>query len=197
MQRQLHLFDFDGTLTKVDTLFDFLHFSFPDSYRAVYLCFVPQFVLAKLKLKDSSKVKEAFIARFLKGYSKAEISLLAKRYFQENKDKILRPKAVDFLQAINNYHDKYIVSASTDLWLEPFAEYFGCGLICTQAAFNDNGIFTGSFATPNCNYEEKARRIQNEIDLKMYDEILAYGDTSGDKAMFELAQKQYFKSFNE
>ena len=196
MNRKLYLFDFDGTLTKKDSLFDFLKFSFPSTYKKQYLLFIPLFIIAKLKIIDAGKVKEMFISVFTKGKSYQELRFLGQEYFKHSHKNIIHPKAHDFINSINNYHDKFIVSASVDFWLEPFADYYGMGLICTKANFNEEGIYTGYFATPNCNYIEKKKRIKQEIDLSLYDEVLAFGDTNGDKKMFSLASKSYFRYFN-
>ncbi len=195
MKRKLYLFDFDGTLTKVDSLFDFLKFSFPTEYNRIFRKHFISFVLSKLKITDTAKAKEAFIADFLQGKSRKEIEQLAQAYFQAKKDVIFHDKAKKYLEEIHNYHDKFIVSASLDIWLEPFADYFGCGLICTQAEYDERDVFTGKFASENCNYQQKKIRIEKEIDLSLYDEILAFGDTKGDAAMLSLATEPHFRFF--
>ena len=196
MNRNLYLFDFDGTLTSKDTLFDFLKFSFPKTYNFNYLIFTPLFVVSKLKLIDAGKVKEKFISKFMKGLSISEIDSLAQNYFEQNHQTLIHEKANDYIKQISNYNDKFIVSASVDLWVKPFADYYGMGLICTKAKFDEQGIFTGTFATKNCNYEEKKVRIEQEIDLTFYDEIIAFGDTKGDEAMFSISTKSNYRYFN-
>ena len=195
MKRKLYLFDFDGTLTKVDSLFDFLKFSFPTEYNRIFRKHFISFVLSKLKITDTAKAKEAFIADFLKGKNRTEIQQVAQRYFLAKKDVIFHDKARKYLEEIHNYHDKFIVSASVDIWLEPFADYFGCGLICTQAEYDERDVFTGKLASENCNYQQKKIRIEKEIDLSLYDEILAFGDTKGDAAMLSLATEPHFRFF--
>ena len=73
MKRKLYLFDFDGTLTTKDTLFDFLKFSFSKVYFINYLIFTPFFISSKLKLIEAGKVKEMFISKFMKGLSTVQI----------------------------------------------------------------------------------------------------------------------------
>lgn len=196
MKRNLYLFDFDGTLTKKDTLFDFLRFSFSKTYQQNYILFMPLFIISKLKFIDKGKVKEKFISKFMKGLSFNEIDLLAQNYFDHNFSTLIHPKGDEYIKSINNYHDKFIVSASLDFWIKPFADYYGMGLICTKADFNDKKIFTGKFASENCNKIEKKNRIEKEIDLSFYDEIIAFGDTSGDNAMFSISTKSYYREFN-
>jgi len=196
MNRKLYLFDFDGTLTKKDTLFDFLKSSFPSKYAKIYILFIPFFILSKLKFIEPGKVKEKFIGSFLKGKSFVEINNLAQLYFNKNYPNIIHPKADEYIKSINNYNDKFIVSASLDLWIKPFADYYGMGLICTNAEFDEHGFYTGIFASKNCNNDEKRYRIEKEIDLSLYDEVIVFGDTEGDKAMFSLSTKKYYRYFN-
>ena len=196
MNRNLYLFDFDGTLTKKDTLFDFLKFSFPSKYKKHYLLFLPLFVIAKLKIIDPGKIKEMFIASFMKGMRLDEIQTLAQSYFVKNHKDLILPRADEYIQSVSNFHDKFIVSASVDFWLQPFADYYQMGLICTNAEIDYQGYFTGKFASPNCNNDQKKNRIEKEIDLTLYDEVVAFGDTSGDLAMFSIATKSNYKYFN-
>ncbi|HAR74281.1 MAG TPA: HAD-IB family hydrolase [Flavobacteriaceae bacterium] len=196
MNRNLYLFDFDGTLTCKDTLFDFLKFSFPKVYFINYLIFIPLFVVSKLKIIDAGFVKEMFISKFLKGKSYVEINQLAQNYFEQNHQELIYSKADEYIKSLSNYNDKFIVSASVDFWIQPFADYYEMGLICTKAKYDEQGFFTGKFASPNCNYQEKKNRIEKEIDLSLYDQIIAFGDTKGDEAMFSIATKSNFRCFN-
>ncbi|WP_038335310.1 HAD-IB family hydrolase [Empedobacter falsenii] len=196
MNRNLYLFDFDGTLTCKDTLFDFLKFSFPKVYFINYLIFIPLFIVSKLKIIDAGFVKEMFISKFLKGKSYVEINQLAQNYFEQNHQELIYSKADEYIKSLSNYNDKFIVSASVDFWIQPFADYYEMGLICTKAKYDEQGFFTGKFASPNCNYQEKKNRIEKEIDLSLYDQIIAFGDTKGDEAMFSIATKSNFRCFN-
>ena len=87
-RKDLYLFDFDGTLTRVDTLFDFLKHSFPGKYKSAYFKFIFLFILVKLKLRDPGQVKQKFLVFFLEGKSKTEIEELAFKYFQKRKKPI-------------------------------------------------------------------------------------------------------------
>ncbi len=193
-KRTLYLFDFDGTLTHKDSLFDFLKKTQKGYYKG-FILFLPKMIIAKLGIGDKGKTKEAFISYFLKDKSQNEIQKIAQMYFEENHQKLLRENAVSFIQDLPPEADKYMISASLDLWLNPFAEYLGMQRISTEGAF-ENGEYTGKFSTPNCNYEEKARRILQEIDLSKYTEIKAYGDTKGDHAMYALADQSFHQYFH-
>lgn len=65
--KKLYCFDFDGTLTYKDTMFMYLKFYDPTKFRLQFLKHVPLFVLLKLRLAETEKVKKSFIGSILKG----------------------------------------------------------------------------------------------------------------------------------
>jgi len=194
--KKLYLFDFDGTLTYKDTMFMFLKFYDPAKYSVQFLKHVPLFILLKLKLADAESVKKSLIASILKGKSRHQIEKKAQQFFEENYPSLFRENALDFINNIDRTHtESYIVSASLDIWVKPFADKFNMKLLSTQAEFKDD-IFTGKFVGKNCNKEEKANRVKIEIGDKKFDKIIAFGDTSGDKAMFKFANESHYRFFH-
>lgn len=194
--KKLYLFDFDGTLTYKDTMFLFLKFYNPAKYSFQFLKHVPLFVLLKLKLASAEAVKKSFISSILKGESKYQIEKKAKLFFEENYPSLFRENALDFINNINRKNtESYIVSASLDIWVKPFAEKFDMTLLATKAEFKDD-IFTGKFVGKNCNKDEKVCRIEAELGDKKFDKIIAFGDTSGDKPMFKFANESHYRFFH-
>jgi len=194
--KKLYLFDFDGTLTHKDTMFLFLKFYNPAKYSFQFLKHVPLFVLLKVKLASTEAVKKSFISSILKGESKYQIEKKAKLFFEENYPSLFRENALDFINNINRENtESYIVSASLDIWVKPFAEKFDMTLLATKAEFKDD-IFTGKFIGKNCNKDEKVCRIEAELGDKKFDKIIAFGDTSGDKPMFKFANESHYRFFH-
>lgn len=194
--KKLYLFDFDGTLTHKDTMFLFLKFYNPAKYSFQFLKHVPLFVLLKVKLASAEAVKKSFISSILKGESKYQIEKKAKLFFEENYPSLFRENALDFINNINRENtESYIVSASLDIWVKPFAEKFDMTLLATKAEFKDD-IFTGKFIGKNCNKDEKVCRIEAELGDKKFDKIIAFGDTSGDKPMFKFANESHYRFFH-
>ena len=83
-----------------------------------------------------------------------------------------------------------LVSASSDIWLRPFCQAESIKMICTELAF-EAGKFSGKLATPNCNGQEKARRVRAAFDLNQFDKIIAFGNSNGDAAMLALANEAW------
>ena len=192
----LYLYDFDGTLTTKDSLFAFLKFATPrGKYILAVVSLAPLLVLAKLGLISKAEAKRKLISACLIGKSKTELSSLAIRFFKKIKDTpFFREKALVSIENNKGKGKIYIVSASVDIWMEAIAKNLGVGLICTQADFK-NDIFSGNFKTPNCNYEEKPKRVLAEIDLNNFSEINYFGDSKGDMAMKSLATAFYLNYF--
>jgi len=117
-------------------------------------------------------------------------------FFEENYPSLFRENALDFINNINRENtESYIVSASLDIWVKPFAEKFDMTLLATKAEFKDD-IFTGKFIGKNCNKDEKVCRIEAELGDKKFDKIIAFGDTSGDKPMFKFANESHYRFFH-
>ncbi|NMR35231.1 HAD-IB family hydrolase [Chryseobacterium aquaticum] len=194
--KKLYCFDFDGTLTYKDTMFLYLKFYNSSKFRIQFVKHIPLFILLKLKLADTEKVKKSFIGSILKGQLQTKIEDKSKLFFEEYYPKILRENALDFIGNIDKGNtDSLIVTASLDIWTKPFAEKLEMKLVATQAEFK-NGIFTGNFIGKNCNGEEKLERIKTEINGAKYDKIIAFGDTSGDKPMLQWANEGHYQFFH-
>lgn len=194
--RKLYCFDFDGTLTHKDTMFLYLKFYDATKYRIQFVKHIPLFILLKLKLADAEKVKKSFIASILKGERKTEIEKKSELFFQEFYPELFRENALEFIKNIDRENTEcYIVSASLDIWVAPFAKEFQMKLLSTQAEFK-NDKFTGNFIGKNCNGVEKVNRIKEAIDGKKFDKIIAFGDTSGDREMLAWANESHFEFFH-
>ena len=184
----LALFDFDGTLTSKDSLVGFLKYSV-SGYRYLInmLRFLPYLILWKLKLMDNGIAKEHLFRIFFKGTNEDIFKAKAKEFSLNELDTMMNEQRVEILKKHQINGDRVIVvSASMRCWLEPWCDKNGIELISTRLEFK-NGYFTGRFSTKNCDKEEKTRRIKELLDIKDYESIYAYGDSSGDDDMLKLA----------
>ena len=194
--KKLYLFDFDGTLTYKDTMFLYLKFYNSMKFYVQFVKHIPLFVLLKLKLADAEKVKKNFISSILKGESRTKIEKKSQSFFEKYQDEIFRVNALEFINNIDRTQtESYIVSASLDIWVKPFAEKLEMKLLSTRAEFK-NDIFTGNFIGKNCNGPEKVKRIIETVNERKFDKIIAFGDTSGDREMLSWADESHFEFFH-
>ncbi len=189
---KLVLFDFDGTLTTKDSFIAFAEFtSGKKKVAGLYYKHLFKVIGYRMGLYDGGKLKEAILTDLYKGKSEVEMIELGQSFYDNEMTKILRSDTLEkFNQHKSNEDEICLVSASLDVWLKPFCDTHNIKLICTEMAFN-NGTCTGKLATPNCNHEEKKKRVLEEYQLSNYDEIIAYGDSKGDEFLFELAHKSF------
>ncbi len=194
--KKLYCFDFDGTITKKDTMFSFLKFYNKRKFYLNFIKHLPFFIMLKLNLAEAERVKKNFVSSILKGEKEKNIQQKAASFFEENYPSILREKALNFIQNIDrNNSECYLVTASLDIWVKPFSEKLNLKLLSTQAKF-EHGIYIGEFATKNCNGIEKVNRIKEVIKKQSFNKIIAFGDTSGDKEMLVWADEGHYKFFH-
>lgn len=196
MNKTLALFDFDGTLTRKDSLIEFIRFAQGDiPFAGGMIQLSPMLIAYKLKLIRNDKAKEKMISFFFKNTDEVKFRQLASEYSLREIDKIVKRKALEKLVwHQKNNHRVVVVSASMECWLKPWCDKNNLELISTKLKFS-NGAFTGKFVTKNCYGIEKVNRITDYLNLDDYDEVYAYGDSKGDKEMLELANHQYFRCF--
>lgn len=193
---KLALFDFDGTITNRDTLLEFTRFTLGmRRYFAGLAYMSPVLVLERGGLVASQKAKEMFLSHFFGGMHVREFENCCQDFCKKHLPSLIRPAAAE---AIESYRKEgtpiYIVSASPEDWIEPWAATLGIKVIATKLSVYANTI-TGSIAGYNCNGEEKVNRIKEVIDLSKYTHIAAYGDSKGDTAMLGIATEKHFKPF--
>jgi len=88
--------------------------------------------------------------------------------------------------------DVVVVSASLDVYLDPWCETRGLDHICTRLEEQD-GRLTGKCVGGDCSGREKVRRITERYDLTRYLRVYAYGDSGEDREMLDLAHKKFYR----
>lgn len=195
-------FDFDGTLTRRDTLLPFLArgLGWPGLLLALLQC-APWLAGYTLRLLPNDVAKARLFSAALAGRSVAEMQAWTNRWLAQDFHGQLRKWTMDRLAWHKAQgHCCVIVSASPDIYLERVASHLGFdGLICTQMAVQA-GRLTGAMRTPNCHGEQKVVRLQAWLVKRFGEQALAtltlyaYGDTSGDKPMLQMAQHAWYRS---
>jgi len=197
-KKRLVLFDFDGTLTSKDTLIEFIRFYHGDlRFILGFALLSPVLVMLKLKLIHNQKAKEIVLRHFFNGTPAATFHRQCLR-FSSRINQWLRPEAKAALQRYKNDPDTAVavVSASPENWVRIWCDDANIPCIATRLESN-NGLITGRITGKNCFGREKAERIQQQFDLSQYSEIIAYGDSSGDREMLALAHKKFYKPFRQ
>lgn len=196
-KRNVYAFDFDGTLTKGDTLPLFLFFAVKRYKLFVgMLLFFPLLLMMKIRLLPNWKVKQWLFSFCFAGMEEDRFNVLCKD-FAKRKQKILRREGIDKVTtALSSGAEVLVVSASIDNWVAPFFAGMPVKVIGTQIEVCD-GLVTGRFKTRNCYGAEKVKRILAELPDRDDYTLIAYGDSRGDKDMLGFADKAYYKPFTK
>ncbi|MBL0709231.1 MAG: haloacid dehalogenase-like hydrolase [Sulfurimonas sp.] len=188
----LALFDFDGTLSTKDSLGEFFKYALGDiKYYLTLIKFAPIFILWQLKFIKNYRAKEILFKMFFKGIDEKTFKDLAEKFSLEELDKMINKDVYEKFTKHKKDGDRVIiVSASMRCWLDAWCKKESVELISTELLFEDK-IFKGKFATKNCHGIEKFNRIIEYLNMNDYDSIYAYGDSSGDTQMLEMADHKY------
>ena len=192
--RDLALFDFDGTITRSDTFTPFLYFvSSRGHIVRESLRLAPKILRYKLGLVPATRMRAIAAHSTFAGRSEAEIRGLGVAYARNVLPGVVRPHALERIRWHQQRGDHVVVvSASLDMYLRPWARALELDVIATDLSV-EQGILTGSYAGGDCTGSEKARRVQARYTLSRYPNVYAYGDTSEDEALLGLASERYFR----
>lgn len=187
-------FDFDGTLTTKDSFIEFIKYYHGSINLLLGLLLnLPVLLLYKIKVIPNWKAKERLIQYFFKGVDLDEFNVKAREFSMKEIPKILRS---DMMKQLKNHkvvrNDIFLVSASFENWLVPWAESHKIKVISSRLDSTSKKL-NGKIRGNNCYGLEKELRIKLELDLSRYDKIYAYGDSHGDTEMLQLADISFYR----
>ncbi|HZT67902.1 MAG TPA: HAD-IB family hydrolase [Acidimicrobiales bacterium] len=190
----LAAFDFDGTLTRGDSLIGFLRRV--AGTQAVAAALASAYRLAPAARRDPAfrdTVKALLIQRTLGGQPLDQVQAQAERY-----GALVAARVTPAMRSLLDRHHQaghlsIIVSASLELYLNTAAELLGVdGVAATRLEVGDDGRLTGRLDGPNCRGAEKARRLAQWMQECGVDPafipVWAYGNSSGDRELLALAR---------
>ncbi len=196
MKQRIAFFDFDGTITFKDTYLEFIKYT-KGTLRFITGFFInsPYLVAYKLKIIPNQVAKEKVLGYYFKNVSLTEFQKLCDDFATEVVPKLIRAKALAEIKTLQKDGTTVvIVSASFGNWIQKWANENEIELIATRAEVVA-GRITGCVDGKNCHGQEKVRRISEVYNLADYEEVYAYGDTSGDLPMLRIATNSFFKPF--
>lgn len=188
-RRTFAAFDFDGTITRRDTLVPFL--TTVAGRGAVLGALAAESVplaLAAAGRGDRDLAKERVLTRVLAGIPYSDVRTAGKAFADRITRSAITSDARDRIAWHRREgHDVVIVSASLDVYLGDVGEALGIAhVICTSLDTDDRGRCTGQLRGMNCRGPEKATRLRallGDDDIELW----AYGNSRGDDEMLALA----------
>lgn len=193
-------FDFDGTISKRDSLPYFLYFTsgfFKTFFKLAM--HVPLFISYFLNLRSRQQVKESLLKSFFEGMPIETLKEKGKEFAKGSLNKMIKQEALEEIKKNQAMGIRCIlVSANLDVYLDEFAYSNGFhDSITSKVAFDKEGRVTGYLEGVNCRGIEKVRRLEQLLGLKDNYILYAYGDSDGDKEMLELADYPFYRVFKK
>lgn len=191
-------FDFDGTLTRRDTLLSFLRFLLGDARVAGHaLRLAPTLLGYGLKLVDNGIAKERVFIECLGGMEWARLQEAGERFARLVLPGMLRREALQRLEWHKQQgHRCVAISASMALYVEPWAQQAGLDdVIATRLETTADGHVSGRMSGANCFGPEKVRRLTELLGPRENYVLYAYGDSRGDRELLSGADYAYYRHF--
>lgn len=189
-------FDFDGTLTRGDTLGPFLwRYLGPRRVICVLWRCAPWLAAYVLRCLPNHVAKARLLRQSFAGVPVRQADAWAQDFATRVLSGMLRPWGLARLRAHQAQGDVCVlVSASPDLYLQAVARQLGVQLLCTEMR-REGEVYSGEMASANCHGPEKVRRLQDWLQGQglSHAHVTAYGDTRGDWPMLRFAHSAYYR----
>ena len=149
----------------------------------------------KLKIIPNDLVKQKILAFFFAGTSEESFQKKCDLFSEKRLPELIRPGAMEEISRLKTLgFDIVVISASAGNWIRNWSDSHALKLISSKLEVK-NGMITGKLDGKNCYGEQKVICILERWNLKEYEEIYAYGDSSGDRPMLALATKSFYRPF--
>ncbi len=193
----LALFDFDGTITKRETISEFLRFCVGDKRFFLSLFQIAPVVLGYVLGKVGNReIKESLLSRTVGGWDEDLLIRKGKEFAIKRLPLLVRSEALERIEWHRARGDRIVlVSASLIYYLRPWAETIGIKDVIGVELEVQGGKITGRLLGENCYGKEKVRRIKSSLCIESFGKIYAYGDSRGDADMLSLADYPFFRPF--
>ena len=185
-------FDFDGTLTRSDTLIPFLREVIGVRRLVRSLAMeAPWLAGYAVGMVTNDVAKQRLLSRTLRGWSKEQLETQGAAFAQDHIPGKLRPETMQRLCAHREAGNRCVlVTASLTLYTRPWGLAQGFeAVIGSELDFDEHGQATGRLRGANCIGAEKERRLRALLGTEPL--CAAYGDSRGDREMLAMAEEAY------
>ncbi|PTB96544.1 HAD-IB family hydrolase [Marivirga lumbricoides] len=196
--KNLVLFDFDGTISKKDSMIEFLkYYSGKTKFYLTFLGHIHWIIGMHLGIIEKWRVKQKIWVHLFRNTNEVDFNQKAEFFSLHILPHILYKDALERIKSHKAGGDRVIIiTASAANWISPWCKSFNVELISTCLEVK-NGIVTGKIEGKNCNGIEKVHRIKQLLSLSDFKYIYAYGNSKGDKEMLDIASHPFYKFFQQ
>lgn len=190
----LALFDFDGTITTRESFPDFIRLAVnPRRLALGKPLFAPLIIGYRLGIVPATLVRASIVKFAFGGVAEEGISNTGRAFARDVLPQLLRQEAMQRIHWHKARGDTVVVvSGGFDMYLSHWCSQHGLALLCSKLE-SAGGVLTGRYLGAQCAGAEKCRRVRERYDVAGFPKVYAYGDTSEDFAMLEMAHEKYFR----
>lgn len=188
------VFDFDGTLTRKDSMLEIIIYKCGRwglawaLIRQIHLI-----ILMMMGLYSNQKCKERLLAHCFGGMKVEDFEEMCQKFADSHRD-IIRPET---LQKMKVAEHPVVISASPERWVSKFVP--GVMVLSSQMEVVD-GRITGKLVGSNCYGPEKVNRLlvafPDLLTARSEFYVIAYGDSRGDREMLAFSDEGYMVTKN-
>ena len=193
----IHAFDFDGTLTRRDTLIEFIRYVKGNKEFLIgFLKHLHLLIMMKLGIMPNWKTKRIIFQYFFGGMTLEKFNEYCEKFAKEKASLLRKKGMVAVNKAVMDGDQVVIISASIENWVEPFFRFQvsnNINIIGTKIQVVD-GKLTGRFLTKNCYGEEKVRRLLEQYPDR---KLVACMELHTFSSLTEEFLKQYAHAMDE
>jgi HAD superfamily hydrolase (TIGR01490 family) len=189
--KNLALFDFDGTLCTKDSFTGFIFYALSKRHIVKQgIKILPWIQAYYLNAYPAHAMRSKLFRAMFSNANAPELQQSAQEYAASLMNQLNHSllKQLKQHQALGD--DVVLVSASVDVYLKPVCELLNIDLICTHTE-QVNEVYTGQYTTPDCSSEQKRQRILEKYHLDDYAVIYAYGNSREDDEMLAMANHTF------
>lgn len=192
------VFDFDGTITRRDSMLAFLTTVVPAAKLyggAVSL--TPKALAYMLRVRDNALFKQDVLAHYFAGVPARAFERSALDFAFQRLPGLVRPAALDRMRwHFCEGHRVIIATASLEAYVRPWAVRNGIDdVVGTRLQVDGNGLLTGRLEGRNCFGPEKLDRLTSLLGDLGSLVVYAYGDGRGDRELLSLATYASYRPF--
>ena len=189
----LALFDFDHTITHADSFGRFIReLATPQQLAAAKWTVGPWLAGYRLGLVSAGQLRARVLKLAFRGRREDEVRERGARHAEQVLPALLRPEMMQRIAWHRQRGDTVVlVSASLDVYLQPWCERHGLELLCNRLEARD-GVLTGRYHDGDCG-PDKVQRIRARYDVDAYPQVHAYGDSREDLGMLALARQRWYR----
>lgn len=191
------VFDFDGTLTRSDSLLAFLRQSVGiGRFWLGMIVLFPALLGYALRLIPNWRAKEIVLTYFLKGQSLEVVQQWGRQFARQGIAPLLRPAALHRLRWHQEQgHQTLVISASLMVYLQPWVDQMGIDAVAGTELVVEADRVTGKIQGNNCYGPEKVARLRHLLGDPRQFYLYAYGDSRGDRELLAIADAPHYRNF--